>query len=459
MTTAAHPTQRPATPDRPTGTGRQPRTGPIRRIIAGSLTTGPVAAAVLTLVVFGGAGEHAITGSALLGFALGWAMLAVLSIRMTNQPQRWAFVPAAAMGGTGLGLLILAPGDAALTTAGWVWPPVLLALAIWMGVRVRRSLAARSGRWALYPVVAAMALAAVGGTVETAALVADQHSYAMPGQSYDVGGYRLHLSCTGSGGPTVVLQSGLGEFSASWARIAPAVAGTTRVCAYDRAGQGWSEDAPRVQDGAQAAADLHTLLERAGENGPYVLVGHSIGGSYAMTYAHRYPQQIAGMVLLDASDPYQATATAGSSDVTAFAPLAVLPSLARLGIPQVFPSPSSLPEPAAGQVQAFEASPRGWRNAAEEWGAMDALFSQAQALTTLGGTPLVVLTASGSMQDMDGWSAVQDRLAALSTNSSHRVAASTHEGLLSDERGAGSSTRAIDDVVRTVRTGAPLPAN
>jgi hypothetical protein len=90
---------------------------------------------------------------------------------------------------------------------------------------------------------------------------------------------------------------------------------------------------------------------------------------------------------------------------------------------------------------------------------MDALFSQAQALTTLGGTPLVVLTASGSMQDMDGWSAVQDRLAALSTNSSHRVAASTHEGLLSDERGAGSSTRAIDDVVRTVRTGAPLPAN
>jgi hypothetical protein len=90
-------------------------------------------------VVFAGAGEHAITGSALLGFALGWAMLAALSIRMTSQAQRWAFVPAAAMAVTGLGLLILAPGDAALTTAGWAWLPVLLTLAVWIVFRVRRS--------------------------------------------------------------------------------------------------------------------------------------------------------------------------------------------------------------------------------------------------------------------------------------------------------------------------------
>ena len=92
---------------------------------------------------------------------------------------------------------------------------------MWMGVRVRRSLAAGSGRWLLYPVVAVMAAAAVGGAVETVGLASDQHSYAMPGQLYDVGGYRLHLNCTGSGSPTVVLQSGLGEFSAAWARIAP----------------------------------------------------------------------------------------------------------------------------------------------------------------------------------------------------------------------------------------------
>ena len=134
-----------------------------------------------------------------------------------------------------------------------------------------------------------MAVAAVGGMVETVGLASDQRNHAMPGRSYDVGGHRLHLACTGSGGPTVVLQSGLGEMSANWARIAPAVSRTTRVCAYDRAGQGWSEDAPRLQDGAEAAADLHTLLRRAGESGPYVLVGHSIGGDYAMTYAAPTP--------------------------------------------------------------------------------------------------------------------------------------------------------------------------
>jgi hypothetical protein len=245
--------------------GRGPRRGTIRRTIAASLLTGAVLAAVLPLIVFAGAPEPVITGSALLGFAAGWAMLAVLSARMTDQPQRWAWGPAAGLGATGLGLLVLTPDDRVLTAAGWAWPPLLLALAAWTVLRVRRSLAAGRGRWLLYPVVALMAAAAVGGAIETVGIAADQRAYAMPGQLYDVGGHLLHLQCTGSGGPTVVLQSGLGEFSANWARIAPAVAGTTRVCAYDRAGQGWSEGAPRSQDGLAAAADLHTLLRRAGE--------------------------------------------------------------------------------------------------------------------------------------------------------------------------------------------------
>ncbi|WP_436691451.1 alpha/beta fold hydrolase [Geodermatophilus sp. CPCC 205506] len=460
MATATHSAERPPTSDGPTGTERQQGSGPIRRIIAASLATGLVAAAVVTLGVFAGAGEHATTGSALLGFALGWAMLAVLSVRMTDQPQRWAFIPAAGMAATGLGLLVLAPEGGALTVAGWVWPAVLLALALWMGLRVRRSLAAGSGRWLLYPVLVVMSAAAVGGAVETVALASAQNRYAMPGRSYDVGGYELHLACTGSGGPTVVLQSGLGEFSSSWARVAPAVAGTTRVCAYDRAGQGWSDDAPRIQDGLQAAADLHTLLDRAGENGPFVLVGHSTGGSYAMTYAARYPEQVAGLVLLDASDPYQATATNSTADPSVPAELAVLPSLARLGIAQLVPASwSSLPEPAAGQIQAFATSPRGFQNTADESAAMPALFGQAQALTTLGETPLVVLTASETAQTNDGWSAAQSRMAALSANSSHRVADTTHAALLDEEHGAEVSARAIDDVVHAVRSGSPLASD
>ncbi|WP_167761981.1 hypothetical protein [Blastococcus sp. CT_GayMR19] len=184
MTTSAHPTERPQISAGPGSAGRGSRIGAIRLVIAGALVTGPVAAAVLILV-FAGAGEHAVTGSALLGFAVGWAMLAVLSIRMTGQPQRWALVPAAGLAATGLGLLALAPDDGALTAAGWVWPPALFALAIWMGVRVRRSLAAGSGRWLLYPVVTVMAAAAVGGAVETVALAADERRYPMPGQSYE----------------------------------------------------------------------------------------------------------------------------------------------------------------------------------------------------------------------------------------------------------------------------------
>ena len=321
--------------------GRGSRRGRIRLIVAGALLTGAVLAAVLPLLAFAGTTESAVTGSALLGFAIGWAMLALLSTRLTDQPQRWAWVPAAALGGTGLGLLVVAPDDPGLTAASWVWPPLLLALAVWIGMRVRRSMSA--GRWLLYPVVVVMAVAAVGGAAETVGLAADQHSYAMPGRLYDVGGHRLHLDCTGSGGPTVVLMSGLGGSSASWARIAPAVADTTRVCAYDRAGQGWS-DAAAPQNGVAAAADLHTLLARAGEHGPYVLVGHSIGGDYAMTYADRYPEQVAGMVLLDTTSPYRTAA--GTMHAGPPGPFALLPSVARLGVGRLFPTStwSALPD-------------------------------------------------------------------------------------------------------------------
>ena len=95
-----------------------------------------------------------------------------------------------------------------------------------------------------------------------------------------MGGHRLYLDCRGQGSPTVVLDNGLGEVTASWARIVAEVGTTARVCAYDRAGQGWSEDSATTPDGITAARDLHALLRVAGEHGPFVLVGHSIGGCW-----------------------------------------------------------------------------------------------------------------------------------------------------------------------------------
>jgi hypothetical protein len=106
-------------------------------IVAGSLVAGLVAALALVAGPFAGGREPAITGAILFGFAVGWALLAVLSVRVTDRPQRWATVPAPAMAITGAGLIVLAPGAAALTALGWVWPPLLLALVVWMTVHSR----------------------------------------------------------------------------------------------------------------------------------------------------------------------------------------------------------------------------------------------------------------------------------------------------------------------------------
>jgi pimeloyl-ACP methyl ester carboxylesterase len=433
-----------------------PRTthGPIVRVVLGSLSTGLAGAAALALVALPGAPEHVITGSVLLAFAAGWTMLAVLSTRLTSQPQRWALVPAAVMAVTGLGLLTVAPGGAGLTSAGWIWPPVMFALAAWMRPRIVHALTGRV-RWLLYPVVGLLALASIGGFLETIALHQHPSAMAMPGRSYDVGGHRLHLRCTGTGSPTVVLEGGLGEPSVSWARIVPAVATTSRVCAYDRAGQGWSGEATGPQDGLAIAADLHSLLAAAGERAPFVLVGHSTGGTYAMTYAARYPNQIAGMVLLDSSSPDQFDLPQYPRVYAMMRRgLGVAPSLARLGLGLLVPDKavSGLPAPAAAQFRRFTASPRGMRNMRDDISRLPAAFAQARALRTLSGKPLAVLTTTESLHKTTGWSAAQDRLAALSSNSSHRVVDTTHAGLLDTPGGSDSAVLAIADVVTAVRT-------
>jgi pimeloyl-ACP methyl ester carboxylesterase len=432
-----------------------PKSGPVARIIAGSLAVGVAAALVLTLVVFAGGTESVITGSVLIAFGLGWALIAALTSRYTNTPQRWALVPAAAMGSTGFALLALTPGNDALTRLNWVWPPVVLVLAVWMFVQMRRSLPRRA-RWLLTPVIGVLGLASVGATYENVTFTHDQVTYTAPGQTYDVGGHRLHLDCRGHAGPTLVLFNGLGEISASWARIAGPMAETTRVCAYDRAGQGWSEAAQHPQDGVAAAKDLHNLLAAAGESGPFVLVGHSTGGTYAMTYASRYPDQVAGLVLLDSSSPEQLTkipSYAGQYAVMRRG-LALLPTLNRLGLGRVLPG-SHLPAPAADRVRALTSTASAARNGRDELSVILDVFAQAQALTTLTDLPLAVLTASDNLTN-PGWSDAQAQLAALSTNHVHRTVHSTHAGLLEDQDPAAEAVRAITEVISSVRTGAPL---
>jgi pimeloyl-ACP methyl ester carboxylesterase len=167
-----------------------------------------------------------------------------------------------------------------------------------------------TGRVLLGLLALLVGLAATGASYQAIATANDQRTFPLPGQLVDVGGYRLHLQCRGTahpGSPTVILEAGAGLASPSWAWVQSAVATTTRVCAYDRAGLGWSDPGPTPRDARQVAHELHTLLERAAIAGPYVLVGHSLGGMYVRVYAAQYPDEVVGLVLVDASHPDQLT--------------------------------------------------------------------------------------------------------------------------------------------------------
>ena len=413
-------------------------------VILGSLAAGAVLAIALLLGPASGGSEPLITGSVLFAFGFGWGLMALLSTRFSAQPQTWMAAPAMFLGSIGLCLIVFQPGPAAMDLLSWVWPPALAILAIWMVVQVRGHLRGR-GRWLVVPVIATLLLVAVGGGLATVSAATEPGASSRSGQLVDVGGHRLYIECTGSGGPAVVLQSGLGESSSYWALIAPAVAASTTVCVYDRAGHGRSEEAAGPQDGIALATDLHTLLERAGVGGPYVLVGHSSGGPYVRVFAARYPDQVAGMVLLDAqpADVFKVL-----PDYPAFYQMyrtvtALSPSLARVGLLGLV---LGLP--------ADQSTPASARSARDEVVALPAALQQALALTSLGDRPLVVVTAETEAQA--GWLTAQDRMTDLSTASVHRVlATATHNSLITGAD-AATSTQAIIDVVESVRSGTPL---
>lgn len=128
----------------------------------------------------------------------------------------------------------------------------------------------------------------------------DENKYPPPGQMVDVGGYRLHLHSMGTGGPTVVLDAGLGNIGVDWGLVQPEIAKFTRVVTYDRAGTGWSEKGPKPRTSAQIVQELHTLLHAAKIPGPYIIVGHSFGGGNAQLFAATYPTEVVGVVLVDA---------------------------------------------------------------------------------------------------------------------------------------------------------------
>jgi pimeloyl-ACP methyl ester carboxylesterase len=125
------------------------------------------------------------------------------------------------------------------------------------------------------------------------------------GRLIDIGSHSLHLSCSGSGSPTTIIETGLGDFSFDWMLVQRIVERTSRVCTYDRAGYAWSDAGPEPRTFDQLNLELHTALERAGERGPFVLVAHSFGGGVVRNYVARYPKEVAGLVFVDVVSEHQ----------------------------------------------------------------------------------------------------------------------------------------------------------
>lgn len=412
--------------------------------IFGSLVAGVTLAVALVLSVAWTGTEPVVTGSIMFAFGLGWGLMAVLSTRFSAQPQAWARVPALFLGSIGLGLLVFQPGRAGMDLLSWIWPPALAVLAIWMVRQVRAHLRGR-GRWLVVPMIATLLVFAVGGGLTTVLAGTGSVAAGTNGRLIDVGGHRLYIECSGSGGPVVVLQSGLLESSSYWAGIAQTISKTTTVCAYDRAGHGRSDSVDGPQDGIALASDLHTLLGRAGLAEPYVLVAHSSGGSYVRIYASQYPDQVAGMVLLDPqpADAFTALPNFPGFYQTLSAAATLSPSLARVGLLGLL---LGLPSDQSTVVAV--------RGARDEVVALPNVLQQAQASSSLGDRPLIVVTAVSGMET--GWMPAQDEMAGLSTNSLHRVLASaTHDSLITGAD-AEASSRAIIDVVASVRAGTAL---
>jgi pimeloyl-ACP methyl ester carboxylesterase len=316
-----------------------------------------------------------------------------------------------------------------------------------------------TGKAPLWLVVALVVLAVIGAIYQAIATERDERAYPPPGHLVNVGGYSLHINCVGEGSPTVILESALGAMSAHWVRVQQVVAETTRVCAYDRAGMGWSEPGPEPRDARQISSELHTLLKDADTEGPYVLVGHSYGGLYARMYAARYPNEVAGVVLVDSSHPEQFTRSPeGRAMYEQIRRLgAVIPFLTRLGVIRLFnvyPAHPDLPPQQRAQIEAFNSSTRQVATTAAEFRATPETTAQVRSTGTLGDKPLAVISAG---EQSSSWLELQDELAALSSDSIHHVVeGATHESLLYESRDAQVTGAAILEVVEVVRNDEPL---
>lgn len=307
-------------------------------------------------------------------------------------------------------------------------------------------------------------LSITGMIYQTAAAESDKRNLPPPGNLIDVGGFKMHIHCMGEGSPTVILETLSGGTSSYWGWVQPEVAKERRVCTYDRAGRGWSESDPEPQSLTRTVRNLYTLLANANVEGPYVLVGHSIGGIYIRQFAAEHPDDVVGMVLVDAAHPYQydrfPDMLAGSEEYLRIAK--TFPVAARLGVGHLYFALggemdfADMKEPQKSELKAAWSSPDYFESQYAENVASPAIYRDGQQLGDLGDLPLVVLT-QGNDTATPGWIELQNELAELSTNSLHiTVDGATHASLAFNPEHAQAVSEAVIKVVESARTGKRL---
>lgn len=253
--------------------------------------------------------------------------------------------------------------------------------------------------WAIKVVLFALALlclaALAGASYQAIAWRVDDQRLRRPGRLVDAGGFRLNLYCAGQGRPTVVLESGLADSLDTWRHVQPDIARFARVCSYDRAGYGYSDSGPMPRTSDRIASELHAALEAAGEKPPYLMVGHSFGGFNVRVFNGRYPDQVEGLVLVDATqeDQYRLLPRAWSNLGAAtlwrarrqafWAPLYIDLGIARL---QLRLRRQQVP-PVLLQAKYLKARTSEFEN-------IQVSAEQARTADHIGDKPLVVLTAS-----------------------------------------------------------------
>lgn len=290
----------------------------------------------------------------------------------------------------------------------------------------------------VFILVAAGVIFILGARAKTAL----KAKYPPIGEMVDVGGYKLHLYCQDTGSPTVVMDAGTGTTGLYWSLVQPTVAKSVHTCVYDRAGYGWSEKSPQPRSVATMVNELYSLLSNANVAGPYVLVGHSLGGIIIRHYAQNYPQDVMGMVLVDSAQEQQFQRFPKEIVAATNQGLAQsrrLEFLIATGIPALNPAQvpleSKLPKEAAETYRALVlANPNHLATARGEIEALER--GDTEPVTTLGDLPLIVLShghfdpetmgADISAEVIDQyekvWQELQVELAALSSNGKRMVA-------------------------------------